>query len=340
MKAPIRPNGLARALRDFFADHLPRVRGLSGHTIHSYRDSLVLLLRYVASQTVRNVVDLDVEDIGTAEVLAFLAHIETDRHNSAATRNVRLSAIHAFFRHLASAQPDRLDQCQRILAVPFKRARQRTVEYLEYDEIEAVLAAVDRTARHGARDYALLVSMFNTGARVQEIIDIRYCDLQLVRPLQVRLLGKGRKERICPLWPETAEVLRAHLADQAADPTSREPVFLNHRGGRLTRFGVRYILNKYCAQAGSTRPPMSKKRLHPHSMRHSTAVHLLRSGVDMVTISHWLGHASVNTTNRYAAVDLKMKRDALAKAKPIADPNPEIATWRADNSVLDWLQKL
>lgn len=335
-----KPNDLARALRDFFADHLPRVRGLSAHTIHSYRDSLVLLLRFVASQSARPVVDLDIDDIGPKEVLAFLHHIETERHNSATTRNVRLSAIHAFFRHLASALPDRLDLCQRVLAVPFKRARQRAVEYLEYDEIEAVLAAVDRTSRRGARDYALLVTMFNTGARVQEIIDVRHCDLQLVRPLQVRLIGKGRKERICPLWPETVEVLRKHLAEQDTDSTSRDPVFLNHRGGPLTRFGVRYILNKYCAKACATRAPMSKKRLHPHSMRHSTAVHLLRSGVDMVTISHWLGHTSVNTTNRYASVDLKMKRDALAKAKPITDPNPEIASWRADNSVLDWLQKL
>jgi site-specific recombinase XerD len=172
--------------------------------------------------------------------------------------------------------------------------------------------------------------MFNTGARVQEIIDVRCCDLQLVRPFQVRLLGKGRKERVCPLWAETAEVLRNHLAERGADPTSRDPVFLNHRGARLTRFGVRYILGKHCAEAGVARPNMSKKRLHPHSMRHSTAVHLLRSGVDMVTISHWLGHASVSTTNRYAAVDLKMKQDALAKTQPIEDPNPEIAAWRAE----------
>jgi integrase len=213
-------------------------------------------------------------------------------------------------------------QCQRILGIPFKRARSRPIEYFEYDEIQAVLAAVDRTTADGRRDYTLLAAMFNTGARVQEILDLRPCDLQLVKPLQVRLVGKGRKERLCPLWPQTAELLSSLLSESGMDPRSTEPLFRNHRGEPLTRFGVRYLLAKYCDRARASTPTLAAKRLHPHSMRHSTAVHLLKAGVDLTTISHWLGHASVNTTNRYVTIDLEMKREAIAKAKPVDDGSP------------------
>jgi site-specific recombinase XerD len=214
------------------------------------------------------------------------------------------------------------------------------VEYLEYDEIQAVLAAVDRTTADGRRDYALLVTMFNTGARVQEVLDLRPCDLQLHRPGHAHLVGKGRKERLCPLWPQTAEILQAFLGERGVEPTSREPLFRNHRGEPLTRFGVRYLLRKHCDQARPHMPTLARKRLHPHSLRHSTAVHLLRAGVDLVTIGHWLGHASVNTTNRYATVDLETKRRAIAKARPIEDPSPELAAWRTDTSTLAWLDAL
>ena len=339
MTAPL-PNALARTLRDFFTDHLPLLRGVSPHTVHSYRDSLTLLLRFVALHLGRPVASLDLQDLTPSEITDFLHHLENERGNTAATRNVRLAAVHAFFRHVATLHPDRLDHAQRILAVPFKRARQRTVEYLEHDEIQAVLAAVDRTTVDGRRDYALLVAMFNTGARVQEILDIRPRDLQLVRPFQVRLTGKGRKERICPLWPQTAELLRAHLVELGADAGSSENLFRNHRGEPLSRFGVRYILGKYCDIARTAAPTLVGKRLHPHSMRHSTAVHLLQAGVDLVTISHWLGHASTTTTNRYATVDLKMKREAIAKAKPVGESGSVPASWRSDTSILDWLAKL
>ena len=204
------PNDLARALRAFFADHLPRVRGTSPHTIRSYRDSLVLLLRFVATET------------------------------------------------------------------------QRSVEYLEQEEVEAVLGVVDRGTVDGRRDYALLATMFDTGARVGEIVALCVADLRLDTPAQVQLHGKGRKERVCPLWPQTADLLRALLVERGREPQSDEPVFRNHRRTRLTRFGVRYLLQKYCTRAQATVPALRAKRLHPHSMRHSTAVHLLRAGVDGV----------------------------------------------------------
>lgn len=339
MNAPS-PNTLARALRTFFADHLPRVRGVSPHTVQSYRDSLVLLLRFVAARRNHPVTKLDLEDLGTAEVLDFLQHLETDRHNTAGTRNVRLAAIHAFVRYCATSHPESLEHCQRVLAVPFKRNRSRAVEYLDYDEVKAVLATANRATPDGRRDYALLATMFNTGARVQEVVGIRRCDLQLEMQPHVRLFGKGRKERLCPLWSQTAELLSGLLADRKSGPRPEAPVFLNHRGERLTRFGIRYILGKYCARAAAVMPTLRAKRLHPHSMRHSTAVHLLRAGVDLVTISHWLGHASIAVTNRYASVDMEMKRDAIEKAQPIITTTREVATWRADASILEWLEAL
>jgi len=333
------PNALARSLRDFFADHLPRLRGMSPNTVHSYRDSLTLLLRFVAERGKHPVVSLDVGDVDAEQVTSFLEYLETDRRNTASTRNVRLAAVHAFFQYLAGRHPDRLEHCQRILAIPFKRARSREIEYLEYDEIQAVLVAVDRGEVDGRRDYALLATLFNTGARVQEIVDVRPCDLQLVRPFHIRLLGKGRKERLCPLWQQTADLLRDLLAERGVDPQSRDPMFRNHRGEPLTRFGVRYILAKYCDRARASTPTLARKRLHPHSMRHSTAIHLLKSGVDLVTISHWLGHASVNTTNRYASVDLEMKREAISKIEPIETASPNIV-WRSDANILAWLEAL
>ena len=336
---PGRPNDLARALRAFFADHLPRVRGASAHTIQSYRDSLVLLLRFVSIQTKRFVTELDLDDLGPQQVLAFLEYLETDRHNLVSTRNVRLAAIHAFFRYCAMECPARLEHCQRVLAVPFKRTDSRPVEYFEYEEIEAILAIVNRRSVDGRRDYALLATMFNTGARVQEIVALGVADLRLETSPHVRLFGKGRKERLCPLWPQTADLLRALLAERA-EPQSDEPLFRNHRGARLTRFGVRYILQKYCTRAQATVPILRTKRLHPHSMRHSTAVHLLRSGVDITTISHWLGHASVTTTHRYATADLDMKRHAIEQARPTDLLTTGPAPWRSDASVLAWLEAL
>ena len=334
------PNALARALRGFFADHLPRVRGMSPHTVRSYRDAFMLLLRFVAARRERPVVALDFCDLGVDAVLAFLDHLESDRHNGAATRNARLAAVHAFARYAAAGHPEHLELCQRILAVPFKRARPRLVEYLEADEIRALLDAPHRATPEGRRDHALLLALFNTGARVQEILDLRPCDLQLVRPFQVRLRGKGRKERVCPLWPQTAEILRALLAEHGVDPAATQPLFRNRRGEPMTRFGVRYLLRKHARDAQSAATTLAAKRVHPHVLRHTTAVHLLQAGVDLVTISHWLGHASVETTNRYAAVDLETKRAAVAKARPLGEIDPALAAWRTDATILQWLEAL
>ena len=332
------PNLLGAIVRDYFTDHLPRLRGSSPHTILSYRDSIVLLLRFLSGQRNKRVTGLELTDLDPPGILAFLSYLEQERKNGVSTRNVRLSAIHAFFRFVASRNPEHLELAQRILGIPFKRARQRAIDYLEYDEIDAVLKAINRTTSQGNRDYALLATMFNTGGRVQEIADLRACDLQLTKPFQVRLFGKGRKERYCPLWPQTATVLRAFCHQRNLDLRSESRVFLNHRGQPLTRFGIRHILTRCLRLAWANASNLRKKRLHPHSVRHSTAVALLKSGVDLSTISHLLGHASPTTTNRYARVDLDMKRQAIAKVKPV--PRRSRTPWSKDRTILDWLESL
>jgi len=332
------PNLLARCLREYFADHLPRLRGMSPHTIHSYRDSLLLLLRFVACDRKVDVCDLDISDLDPDRILGFLVYLEKERKNCITTRNVRLAAIHAFFRYVGAHHPDQLEKAQRMLGVPFKRADQRVIEYLDRSEVEAVLARIDRAVADGRRDYALLVTMFNTGARVQEIVELRASSLQLTKPYQLRLFGKGRKERFCPLWPQTAQVLSAFCEERRIDLRSDARVFLNHHGAPLTRFGVRYILAKHVDRARTEVASLERKRLHPHSMRHSTAVALLKSGVDLSTISQWLGHVSPTTTNRYATIDLDMKREAINRVKPITSSRK--AAWRTSETVLKWLESL
>jgi len=335
---PASPNLLARCLRDYFADHLQRIRAMSPHTIQSYRDSLVLLLRFVASDRKIEVCDLDMEDLDPAQILGFLLYIEKERGNSITTRNVRLAAIHAFFRYVGAHHPDQLERTQRMLGIPFKRADQRVIEYLDRSEIETILARIDRSVPDGRRDYALLATMFNTGARVQEVIDLRASGLQLTKPYQLRLFGKGRKERFCPLWQQTAQVLLAFCEERQIDLRSDARVFLNHRGVPLTRFGVRYILAKHVDRVRPEVATLEGKRLHPHSIRHSTAVALLKSGVDLSTISQWLGHSSATTTNRYATIDLEMKREAINRVKPVAG-SPK-TSWRTSETVLEWLESL
>ena len=335
-----RPNALGQALRGFLADELPRVRSLSRHTIRSFRDALKLLLIFLKGHLQRPAATLDFPDLSREHVLGFLQHLENDRGNCAATRNVRLAALHSFARYAAPLFPLHCGVCQVILAIPFKRADQRTVEYLEHNEMQALLAAPERSTPAGRRDHALLLTMYNTGARVQEILDLRPCDLQLERPRQALLHGKGGKQRHCPLWQGTAALLRELIRTRGLDPADTQPLFRNHRGQPLTRFGVRYILSKHADSAASSAPTLAAKRVHPHVLRHTAASHFLQAGVDLVTIGRWLGHASVSSTSIYAEVDLESKRQAVRKAKPLLHTDPGCGGWRTDADLLSWLESL
>jgi site-specific recombinase XerD len=330
---------LALALKGFFLDYLPQQRALSPLTLQSYRDSLKLLLQSAAGPN-GDPSHLVVENLSVEKVTAFLQSLETSRKNRVSTRNVRLSAIHSFFRYLGGQHPEHLQQAQRILSIPFKRTASREIQHLDFDEIQAVLKAVELGEGDGCRDRALLGLMFNTGARVSEIVGLQTADLRLTAPCSILFRGKGHKERTCPIWPETAGLLQQLLEQQNSMPSPTAPVFLNDRGARLTRFGIGLILNKYVAKAASQQPSLKRKRLHPHSIRHSTALHLLRSGVDLSTIAHWLGHVSVNTTNKYLCLDLEAKREALAKAKPLLKPGRHSGKWRRDPDLMAWLTAL
>ncbi len=312
---------------------------MSPHTLASYRDSLKLLLQFVAGKK-SDPSQLTIEQLTVEQIMAFLQHLESERHNSARTRNVRLSAIHSFFRYVGAHYPQHLAQAQCLLSIPFKRTAYREIHHLECIEIQSILRGINQATRGGQRDFVLLSLLFNTGARVSEVVELKACDLRLIPPTSVLLHGKGRRERVCPLWPETARALRQYLEVQGIGLQEIRSVFCNRNGDPLTRFGIRWILQKHVQEAAQNTPSLKRKRLHPHSWRHSTAVHLLRSGVDLSTIAHLLGHASVNTTNKYLTLDLEAKREALNKAKPILPSNKQAGRWRTDRNLIQWLESL
>ncbi|MGH9641374.1 MAG: tyrosine-type recombinase/integrase [Terriglobales bacterium] len=293
----------------YFRDHLQRARGASPHTVRSYRDTLRLLFCFIAERRHRPVADIVLDDLQAPDVLAFLSHLESKRSNKAASRNVRLAAIRSFFKHLIQHDLSRADQYERVLAIPGKRAHIPMAQYLEPDEVKRILAQPDQSTESGLRDHALLLLLYNTGARVSEALGIRGEHLSLVHPRHVRLLGKGNKERICPLWRDTASALHRLQVHRNVPP--QDWVFCSRKGTCLTRDGVAYILKKYTTEAARTCPSLRRRRVTPHVLRHSCAVALLQAGVDITVIRDYLGHASISTTSRYVSTNLQMKRDAL-----------------------------
>jgi site-specific recombinase XerD len=298
-----------RLVESFFREHLHRVRGASRHTVLAYRDTLRLFFAFLADTRKCAVANLGVEDLTVERVIAFLDHLESDRGNRVATRNLRLIALRSFFRHLIRHDPPHSAQYQRVLSLPSKKARKPLVTYLEPEEFRTLLRQPDRRTVRGTRDYCLLLFLYNTGARIGEALAIRAADLQLLRPHQVQLHGKGRKDRICPLWPDTASALR-RLISNSGRPTEA-PVFSNNRGQALSRDGAAYILGKYFDLAKRQAPTLRKKRITPHVLRHSCAVALLQAGVDLTVIRDYLGHESIATTGRYTQTNLETKRRVL-----------------------------
>lgn len=339
---PVYPNELGKCLVRFFGDYLPIMRGMSPHSIRGYRDTIVLFLRFVADHTNRGIEELTLEDLNAQYTRDFLTYLEKIRHNSIATRNARLAALHTLARFLVADYPNHLAELQRVLGIPFKRgARQALIEYFEPVEVKALLDHIDRTTDLGKRDYALFALMFNTGARVQEILDMRLCDVRTAPPYQVRLKGKGGKVRLCPIWSHTAKLLQ-QLHHRSTHPDGAEaPLFMNRHGTQLTRFGVRYLLHKYVAATTQAVESLAEKRLHPHSLRHTTAISLLKAGVDFATISQWLGHASLNTTMVYARADIDLKRQALAQVFPDVLPTPTQGRLAIpEGDLVNWLKRL
>jgi site-specific recombinase XerD len=296
-------------VESFFRDYLERTRGASSHTVRAYRDTLRLLFGFLADRAGRAVADLTLDDLTVDATLAFLTHLEAQRANAVASRNYRLAAIHSFIKHLVQHDLSRAGQYQRILAVPAKRAHTPAAQYLEPEDVKRILQQPDLNTVHGRRDHALILFLYNTGARVSEALGVRVEHLDLSSPRQVRLHGKGNKDRLCPLWPETAAAVQKLPVIQTGH--ANDLVFCNRNGQVLTRDGVAYILRKYAAQAARSAPSLRRRRITPHMLRHSCAVALLQSGVDVTVIRDYLGHASIATTSRYITTNLQMKRQAL-----------------------------
>jgi site-specific recombinase XerD len=283
------------------------------------------------------VADLSFTQLTAEEVLAFLQYLEQDRQVSIPTCNCRLAALRSFFAFVAEREPLALAQCAAVLRIPTKRGTRRAICYLEPAEVAAILAQPNRQTVEGQRDHALLALLYNSGARIQEALDLCPKDIRFETPAQIRLHGKGRKERLCPLWPETADLLAALLRRQPRAPDA--PVFVNRYEQPLGASGVRVQLRRYVTSAAKQLPALLGKRISPHTFRHTASVALVAAGVDVTVIRSWLGHASLETTNRYAQASLETRREALER---IAD-EPGVGVppvWQRDDALLTWLESL
>jgi site-specific recombinase XerD len=324
-------------LHAFFYERLVQQCNVSAHTVRSYRDTWRQFLRFVAARQKRAVAGITLAELTAAEVAAFLQHSEVERGVSIGTRNCRLAALRSFFHFVAEREPAAIAQSAEVLHIPSKKTTKPAPCYLESSEIEAILAQPDRRCLEGKRDHALLSFLYNTGARIQEALDVCPSAIRFDTPLCVHLLGKGRKERICPLWPETVALLKALLKRQPR--ADDEPLFVNRYGAPLGASGVRFKLAQYVEAATRTVPTLSSKKVSPHRFRHATAVHLVAAGADVTVIRSWLGHASLDTTNHYAQANLETKRKALETLVP-SSKVMKPPRWRRDASVLAWLESL
>jgi len=326
-------------LRRFLLEHLVHERNLARHTQRSYRDTLALLVPFVGAETHVPVDRLTIINVTAERVRHFLRHIEDTRRCCTATRNQRLAALHALARFVGERSPEHLEWAGQIRRIPFKKCGTRPVTYLEKPEMDALLASPDRATSQGCRDHTLLLFLYNTGTRADEAAQTTIADLVLGHVpgsgySSVKIRGKGNKVRHCPLWPQTATELAALVAGRAG--TDR--VFLNRRREPVTRFGIHTLVERHVRRARAHVPSLAAKRVSPHSIRHTTATHLLRAGVDINTIRAWLGHVSLTTTNIYAEADLEMKAKALALCQVVeAGPSKR---WREDKGLMAFLHAL
>ena len=312
------------------------------NTVRSYRDAFSLLLLYCRNERQLPPHKLTLEQIDRHLVEDFLQWLETFRGCSAGTRNNRLAAIHAFYTYLQYEMPHFLERCQEILSIPYKKTQKKVMSYLTLDEMQALLAQPNANTPAGRRDLAMLSLLYDTGARVQELADLTFGDVRLSSPTVIRLTGKGGKARLVPIMAPTEKLLRAYLEEQDSHYSAHNgyPLFCNRAGKKLTRAGIAYILNKYVRQAQSLGGIPPQTVVSPHVLRHSKAMHLLQSGVNLVYIRDLLGHADVSTTEIYARADERFKREALMLAYPSPSPDPETTAWQKNEDLLDWLKSL
>jgi integrase/recombinase XerD len=330
---------LGPLIQSFFTDHLPVQKGLRQGSIRSYRDTIRLLLCYLSQLRRSSIATLTLRDLTFERVLAFLKHLEQERGNSVRTRNQRRAALNTFFAYLAVRTPEMLSTCQQVAAIPVKRTSLPDTHYLEREEMTALFRSLPRDGRLAQRDQTLLLFLYNTGARAQETADLRVEHLDLKPPAKVRLHGKGDKWRVCPLWDETVKHLQRLLAE--CNLVLNDPVFCAPRNRPLTRFGIYKIVRRLGASWDTQGP--QPRRVTPHLFRHTAAVHLLESGVEVNVIRGWLGHVSLDTTNRYAELTVRAKAEALRACEVgsgIYAASRARAVWKTDKTLLEWLNSL
>lgn len=332
MTSPLGP-----LVQSFFADHLPVQKGLRLGSIRSYRDTIRLFLCFLSKQRHSSIVTLSLHDLSFEQVLAFLKHLEQERGNSVRTRNQRRAALNTFFAYLAVREPEMLTVCQQVAAIPVKRSSQPDTHYLEREQVKALFRSLPSEGRFALRDRTLLLFLYNTGARVQEVADVRVEHLELTPPAKVHLHGKGDKWRVCPLWEQTVK----HLSRLGQRMMPNDPVFCARRNQPLTRSGIYKIVRRHAARWDASGP--QPWRVTPHLFRHTAAVHLLEAGVEINVIRSWLGHVSLDTTNRYAELTLRAKAEALSVCdvgSGISAAPRARAAWKSDKTLLDWLNSL
>jgi site-specific recombinase XerD len=329
---------LSRLITSFFVTHLAAERNVSRNTAVAYRDALKLFLRFASDFHKRKVDSLAIEDLTPDVVLRFLDSLEATRKNTVQTRNARLAAIHCFFRYVFDCAPPLATLCQRTLRIPVKKATRPALGYLSGEEVEHILGQVQRSTSDGRRHYLLLALLYDTGGRIQEILDIKPSDFRLSSPAFVRVLGKGRKERLCPLLPQTTRLVTQFLESEERSIDDDRPFFQNRRGEKLTRQGAQYVLKKYLDRAAATMPSLNRPGISLHTLRHSKAMHLLQSGVPIITIKDVLGHADVKSTEVYVQTDVEAKRKALEKSG--TPSRPKRRSRRIAPDLLKWLESL
>lgn len=332
------PADLSTLVTAFFVRHLAAEHNASPNTTTAYRDALKLLLRFAAEVAHRSIATLRIEDLTPDLILQFLTHLETTRRNTVRTRNARLAAIHSFFRYVLDCEPAFALACHRVLAIPVKKATRPVLGYLTEDELAHLLAQVDRSTVVGERDYLMLALLYDTAARIQELLDLTPHDFRFTAPPFVRFHGKGRRERLCPLLPQTARLVTRFLTRVGRLPDDRAPLLQNRYALRLKRHGARYLLTKYLTRARASMPSLRRPGISPHTVRHTKAMHLLQAGVPLITIKDFLGHADVKSTEVYVQIDLGIKREALDLVGTPTSAAPKGA--RLPKDLLAWLESL
>jgi len=324
-------------LQRFFLERLMKQKNVSPRTISSYRDTFRLFLKYMNEEIPCNPLNISIEMVNAETVIGFLNYIETVRNNSIKTRNNRLAALHSFMNYVSFQAPEYLAITQRVMSIPFKKTETKQVNYLIREEVDAILNVCNLNYWIGRRDRAMISVLYNTGVRVSELISIRKKDIILSRNRMgsIRIMGKGRKERVIPIWKTTQGYLREFIKEIGENDD--DYLFTNSQGEQLTRSGIRYRLDCLALSASHDCPSLKKKRVTPHVFRHTTAMHLLEAGVDISTIAIWLGHESMETTHKYMVADLRLKEKALAK---VSEPKGSTYRYKPSADILNFLDTL